>query len=159
MKIKRGFTLVELLVVIGVIGVLAAVALVVIDPSKKNRQARDAARKATLAQIAGGLSNGFVSNNAYPAVLADLVPGELKFLPAKPGGGDFSYQSHNGSGGSCTTEQKNCVAAALYDIYESPKVACGGGRSFWAWTSSSGRLGKVCSATQPSPNDLPVDDL
>ncbi|MBU1110103.1 type II secretion system GspH family protein [Patescibacteria group bacterium] len=64
--LQKGFSLLELLVVIAVIGVLAALIFVLIDPGARMAQARDAQRKSDLRQIANALDAYFVENTGYP---------------------------------------------------------------------------------------------
>lgn len=153
------FTLVELLVVIAVMAVLSAIMLTALDPVRKSKQARDASRKSSLAQIAGGISDYYTLKSVYTQSLSDLIPDELKTVPKNPTGAEFFYIASGENLPNCSTQEKNCTKAVLYDIYESPKTPCVSGTSYWAWTSSSGRLGKVCRLGVPSSDDIPVDDL
>lgn len=154
-----GFSLVELLVVVAIMAILATAAFAVLDPAKKTKQARDASRKSTLAQIAGGISDFYAIKVYYVDTLVDLTPDELKVIPPGPKGANIIYKASNDLGGLCATADGDCKKAVLYDLYESPKNACMSGVAYWAWTSSSGRLGKICSSSAPSPDDLPIDDL
>lgn len=65
MKIYKGFTLIEMLVVISLIGILAALALVSFQSSQK--QARDTQRKSDLRQYQNALeAYGNMANGLYP---------------------------------------------------------------------------------------------
>lgn len=153
---KKGFTLIELLVVIAVIGILAAVVVVAIDPAKKLGQSRDASRKTGIGQIVTALVSYYTQKTSYTAALADLVTqGELKTLPVGPTGAAFSYAV---TPAGCTTAGKDCTAAVIYDTYEYPNAACASGVAYWGWTSSSGQVGKICTASTPTPADTPVSD-
>ena len=61
-NMKKGFTLVELLIVIAVIAILAAVVFVALDPLTRFRDARDSRRAADIAAIASAIRVDQVDN-------------------------------------------------------------------------------------------------
>jgi type II secretion system protein G len=65
MNIKRGFTLVELLVVISILGVLATIGLMTFNSAQA--KGRDAQRKSDLKQISSALELYYNDYGAYPA--------------------------------------------------------------------------------------------
>lgn len=50
-NLQKGFTLIEVLVVIGILGILATIALVAINPAEAQKKARDTARLKDLATL------------------------------------------------------------------------------------------------------------
>lgn len=59
---NQGFTLIEILVVIGIIAVLAAVVLIAINPARQFAQARDSQRTANANAILNAIGQNFADN-------------------------------------------------------------------------------------------------
>lgn len=77
---RKGFTLVELLVVVAIIGVLAAIAVPRFTDATAS--ANGAKLQADLRAIDSAIMIYYAANNAYPADIAALVTG--KYLAAAP---------------------------------------------------------------------------
>ena len=122
-KYKKGFTLIEILVVIGIIAILAAVVLVAVSPGKQFKQARDTQRIANVNTILNAMGQNmsdhqglfFCNGNAitlselYKPIQSDetsggfnaaycLVPEYLPKLPTDPGTGSYTDEDSYNSG-------------------------------------------------------------
>lgn len=73
-KRTKGFTLVELLLVIGLLGIFAGVTLLVIDPTKMRKKTRDAAKESTLIKLATAIQGYYAIEKAYPSVDSTTSP-------------------------------------------------------------------------------------
>lgn len=86
---ERGFTLIELMMVILIIGVLVTLAVPVF-----RRMQADAQRKTCAANVR--TMNGAIQSYAaehdgtYPAAVGDLAPDYVRVIPACPSGGNYS---------------------------------------------------------------------
>jgi general secretion pathway protein G len=79
---ERGFTLIELIVVVTIIGILAGVAVVNIRNAQ--RKAREAALKDNLFSMRQALDNFYADKQRYPGDLNELVPHYLRRVPVDP---------------------------------------------------------------------------
>ena len=59
---NKGFTLIEILVVIAIIAILAAIVLVAVNPAKRFRDARDSQRRANVESILSAMQQNMVDN-------------------------------------------------------------------------------------------------
>lgn len=149
---KKGFTLIEMLVVISLIGILAALALVSFQNSQK--QARDTQRKSDLRQYQnalesyGNMANGLYPHrsagaSAYSQLCADLntrIEPDMPCVQDPKNSSDTTFDYRylsNGSGavGSATATQ--------YILYGKVENASG---TTYALYCSNGKVGTSTSA-------------
>jgi len=64
--LARGFTLVELLIVIALLGVIATIVIAAINPIEQANRASDAGMKADASQIVSAIQRYYASHNEFP---------------------------------------------------------------------------------------------
>lgn len=165
MKIKtqKGFTLVELLVVISVIGILAGIALVSFSGSQK--QARDTQRKSDINQYQLALENfANKTNSLYPrrpdgsgalastTLCSDLemtaCPGDPRFGITGYTGIQYRYQSDGAS-------SDGTAAATKYVLWAQLENVAAGSTKYWI-VCSNGKKGEATTAPSPSGGTCPI---
>jgi prepilin-type N-terminal cleavage/methylation domain-containing protein len=113
LKRNLGFTLVELLIVIGLLGAIALIVIAAINPIEQANRARDTRFKADGAQLISAIDRYFAARQEFPWVSADL--------PVGIGNDDsfgFVTASENGVG-LCGTD---CTKANAGELLESDEL-------------------------------------
>jgi general secretion pathway protein G len=154
---KKGFTIIELVVVIAIIAVLSSI--VTTGVNKYRAQSRDAVRKAELREMQKALSLYYADNGSYPSTIPfgcnsnwcgycsdfnnmsnyipSLTPKYMGKLPIDPGGAGVSGCS---SGSHCYLYRSDGVSYKLL-AHCTPEGTWGSSDPFydivrpgWAWT-------------------------
>lgn len=79
---QRGFTLIELIVVVTIIGILAGIAVVHVRNAQK--KALDTAVRADLHEMRKAIDDFYADKQRYPTDLNELVPHYLRKIPVDP---------------------------------------------------------------------------
>ena len=110
---ERGFTLIELIVVVTIIGILAGIAIVNVKFAQ--RKAREATLKANLYNMRKAIDDFFADKQRYPTDLNELVPRYLRKIPPDPmtGAADWETIQDNPTDeqGSSSSESDPTAAA------------------------------------------------
>lgn len=146
LKNSKGFTLIEVLVVIGIVAILFAVTLIAINPAKHFQDSRDAQRRSNVTAVLNGIYEYQAANNGSvppslsgvstdplnPSLLSssgldlctDLVPVFVADLPMDPDATAPDSDGESVTDGDGVTETPCDVDTATYDtgyeIYKSP---------------------------------------
>ena len=105
---NKGFTLIEVLVVIAIIAILAAIVLVAINPAKRFQDARNSQRKANVESVLSALQQNIVDNK-----------GILTGCPVLPTTAATAADIKSGGG---TGDIASCVASYLAVLPTDPQT-------------------------------------
>jgi len=81
-KRQKGFTLIELIVVVTIIGILAGIA--VVNVRNAQRKAQEAALRDDLHELRKAIDDFYADKQRYPTDLNELVPSYLRRIPKDP---------------------------------------------------------------------------
>jgi general secretion pathway protein G len=81
-KRQKGFTLIELIVVVTIIGILAGIA--VVNVRNAQRKAEEAALRDDLHEMRKAIDDFYADKQRYPNDLNELVPNYLRKIPNDP---------------------------------------------------------------------------
>ncbi len=126
---KKGFTLVELLVVIGIIVILFAVILVAVDPARRLGQARDAVRRQDVRNILESIQEFMVDNDGdFPAGI-DAVTTSFQVLGTDGSGCDTTCGAET-TLAACVDLSGDLVETYLADIPQDPLTGTAGNTDY-----------------------------
>ena len=152
---KKGFTLVELLIVIAILGTLAVVVLLALDPIQQLARTRDAGRKSGVTQLGHAVTAYATTHNGAP-------PAELNWSTTLVTGGEIqvapSAIAYSVTGSAACTSNPvngtwcydisgiNFVVYARLESKSSLSLCTAGQVAFTAFSSLNARGGTVCAA-------------
>lgn len=134
--IKKGFTLIEILVVIGMIAILATIVIIAINPSRQFKQGRDTQRLSNVNAILNAIGQRAADNTGN---FSGLVGGTTQSCPAIATGTTLSI--YNGSVGSASGAiDLSCLTPTYLPSFPSdPSVTPGNDTGYTINVDSNGR--------------------
>jgi prepilin-type N-terminal cleavage/methylation domain-containing protein len=146
----RGFTLIEVLLVIAILAILAAVVIIAINPAKQLGEAQNAQRRSDVRSILDAVYQYSIDNNG-------ALPGDIDI------GGDG--ETCISSGNMICKESEDCGAVQLdelvsndrymVDLPADPKAATEDETGYSIYRASNGRI-SVCALNAYGDEEISV---
>lgn len=144
LRSAKGFTLIELIIVVAIIGLLAAALFVAVDPAKRIGQANDAQRWSEVTAILNAILNYTSDVQALPVAISSLTLNTYHTIP--PGNGTSAVTTCFGDASLAAGANiySNIVPAYLATIPVDPQYANSSGVStssgYWIRRSTGDRI-------------------
>lgn len=125
---NKGFTLVELLVVISLVGILAGVTISIINPVKQRQVAEDGVKQSNLQKFALGVEAYGNANSKYPDEAGgkpnpttDPDVGQFikQYPDGEPAGSTYTYYNDSTNGTFSIVVMKSEVTTACFKYHSS----------------------------------------
>lgn len=147
---RKGFTIIELLIAIAILGILASIIISVIQSGKVSARKRDAQRVSDLSKLQVVIESyaADAENNSPPNNLPSLVPTYIGAVPVDPTNqGSLVYTYQKGS----TQYELSAVLEANPD-----KMANDGGNDCYLYEVGNGKASLGSNNPCPTPTPSPT---
>jgi len=139
MNLKRGFTLLEVLLVIAIVGILAGIVILALNPGKQLGDANDAERRVDVNTIMNAVYQYALDNDGdFPAGI-DAIEGTSQVLGTSASGCDTTCTDAT-TVTACVDLSGDLVSDYIVDIPQDPSSGTAANTDYYINELANGRL-------------------